>query len=217
LAAIHIVRPGPGARLTTPVLLQANAIPGADNTVLIQLIGEDGRVIASETQYFTTPQGQRVGLLAALDFQIAGVAEAARLQLSTRDARSRLIALASTDIVLLASGSDEIGLEPDPHEPFFLLAPGPNGTASGGALPISGYLRPANRQPVIFELIDGEGKILGSASFSPTMDAGAYQPLVASLPYTVSASTWARLTIRQADARLPGDACLSSVPVFLNP
>jgi hypothetical protein len=216
-ATAYVVQPGPGARITSPFTLQASAIPGTDRSVLVQLIGEDGREILFEKQYFSTPQGQRVGLVTTLSFQIASVAEAARLQVSTRDAQGRLAALASSDVVLLASGPDEKSATPDDREPFYLTSPTANAVASGGILPIRGYIRPVNHQPVIFELLDDRGVSLGSASFTPPADISTYQPIAADLAYSIAAPAWARLTIRQPDVRLPGDAVLSSLLVLLNP
>jgi hypothetical protein len=217
LALVHIVSPGPGASLTSPVTLQASAIPGDDRTVVIQLIGEDGRELASETQHFTTPHGQRVGLISSLDFKLPGVAEAARLQVSTHDASGRPIALTSVNLVLLSQGTDENAPESDPHERFILLEPSSGAAANAGVLSVSGYLLPQNRQPLIFELQDEQAHILASASLSLQPPTGAYQPFSGALHYTVTAPTRARLTLRQPDARLPGDAVLTSVLVVLNP
>jgi hypothetical protein len=212
-----MIQPGPGARITSPFTLYAGAIPGADRGVLVQLIGEDGREIIKDKQYFGTPQGQRVGLVTTLKFQLPGVAEAARLQVSTWDVQGRVIALASSDVVLLASGPDEKTATPDDREPFYLVAPTASTVASGGVLPIRGYIRPVNHQPVIFELLDDQGTSLGSASYTPPADISTYQPVAADLPYATTARTWARLTIRQPDVRLPGDAVVSSLLLLLNP
>jgi hypothetical protein len=217
LAPIHIVRPGPGARLTTPVTMQVSAIPGADRAVTIELIGEDGRVIAAETQRFSTPFGQRVGIVTSLGFKLAGVAEAARLQVTTRDARGRLIALDSAGLVLLSSGADDPSPEAAPEEHFILLTPTAGGVASGGILPISGYFRPANRQPLILELLDDSAKVLAAASLILPPPGPDYVPISVSLPYTLTAPTNARLVLRQPDSRLPGDAVLTSVLVYLKP
>jgi hypothetical protein len=217
LASVHIVFPGPGARLTSPINLQASAIPGDDRTVRIQLIGEDGRALASETQHFTTPHGQRVGLISSLGFKLAGVAEAARLQVSTQDSYGRPVALTSISLVLLSQGTAENAPEGDPNERVILLTPTPGAAGVGGLLPVSGYLLPQNRQPLILELVDETSQILASASLTLSPPTGAYQPFSGALHYQVTAPTRARLILRQPDARLPGDAVLTSVLVLLNP
>jgi hypothetical protein len=217
LAPVHIVRPGPGSRVTTPVVIQVSAIPGADRAVTLELIGEDGRIIAAEIQRFSTPLGQRVGLLANLDFKLAGVAEAARLQVTTRDARGRLSALDSVSLVLLSSGAGDFSLEAAPEEHFILLNPTANGVTSGGALPINGYFRPANRQPLNLELINDDSEIIASASLILPAPGPGYYPISGILHYTITTPTYARLTLRQPDSRLPGDAVVTTVLVYLKP
>ncbi|HEY3344798.1 MAG TPA: hypothetical protein VGJ97_07715 [Anaerolineaceae bacterium] len=217
LAPVHIVRPGPGSRVTTPVVIQVSAIPGADRAVTLELVGEDGRIIAAEIQRFSTPLGQRVGLLANLDFKLAGVAEAARLQVTTRDARGRLSALDSVSLVLLSSGAGDFSLEAAPEEHFILLNPTANGVTSGGALPINGYFRPANRQPLNLELINDDSEIIASASLILPAPGPGYYPISGILHYTITTPTYARLTLRQPDSRLPGDAVVTTVLVYLKP
>ena len=216
-STVHIVVPGPGSRLTSPVAVEANAIPGADGAVTIQIVGEDGRVMATNIQYFATPKGQRVGFVTSLGFQLAGVAEAARLQVSVRDARGRLQALSSADLLLLASGEDVISPEPDPHEHFILVSPAPNGVGKKGELRLAGYISPFNGKPVLFELLGNQGEALASASFPPQNESAAYQPFTGILRYSIPGPTWALLVVRQPDARIPGDAALTSQLVYLNP
>ena len=217
LAAIHIVQPGPGALVTSPVMVEANAIPGADGQVIIQLIGEDGKELAATTQHFATPQGQRVGFVTSLDFQLPGVSEEARLQIYTHDGRGRMQALSSADFVLLSNGNDEPVPEPDPHEHFILVRPAPNGVAKSGTLALSGYIFPVNHQPVIFELLNDRGEKLAEASWTPANSTLAYQPFSGTLQYAIKSPLWARLVIRQPDVRLPGDSAITSQLVYLNP
>jgi len=83
---------------------------------------------------------------------------------------------------------------------------------------INGFLRPLNAQPIIFELYTDDGQLAGSKQLTPEQVInGQHYAFELDLPYTVNEATWARLSVRQAGTRIPGDAALNSVLVWLKP
>jgi hypothetical protein len=218
LADIRISHPGQLSKVTSPISLEASVIPGADNSVHVELIGEDGSVLDRQVLGFATPHGQRVGINPKIEFEIAGVSETARLQVYVTDAGKRVTALSSLELVLLSQGSAEINTVPDVFSPYVVLSPKPNQQVSGGVINISGLIRPINSQPLVIDLVSDSGDVMGSRQVQASAGSqGEHIAFQTSLPYTAHQATWARLVLHQSDTRIQGDAAIFSQPVYVNP
>ncbi len=218
LAQIRILRPGQLSKVTSPFFMETSVIPGANGIVRIELTGEDGRVLTRQVLGFATPHGQRVGINPKITFEISGVSEAARLQVSVEDGYHRTIALSAVDLILLTVGQAEVNPAGDLVEPYVVVSPKPDEKISGGTLSISGLARPVNDKPLSLDLLDNEGKILGSRQILVQgSEDGSHTPFQTTIPYRVDAPTSARLVIRQPAARIPGDEAISSLIVNLAP
>jgi hypothetical protein len=199
-------------------MLETSVIPGANGIVRIELLGEDTRVIAREVIGFATPQGQRVGIVQQIDFEIGRVAEAARLQVTVDDGFDRPIAVSSVDLVLLSVGQADINPGGDLIDPYVIVSPRPDEAITGGALSVSGYVRPVNDRPIFIQLVDSQGKITATRQLSiPPNEDGTHQAFQTEISYAIQAPGWARLVVRQSGTRIPGDAALSSRMVYLQP
>ena len=86
---------------------------------------------------------------------------------------------------------------------------------SGGVLTVRGDVWPFSLQPVLFELVDPDGKSLGLRIL--TVETINPQLFETSIPYKISAPMLARLTIHQDDDRMPGLFYVYSQEVLLNP
>jgi len=214
-AAIEIQTPGPMSRVVSPITLRMNIQVGSSRRLQIDLYGEDGRLL-SRTLKRNVPTSNR-GILqtAKISFEIPGAAEVGRITVSTFDKEGRIQALNSVHVLLLSSGVDEITPAGNPSEPLGVVEPVAGKPVSGGVLTVRGDVWPFNLQPVIFELIDAEGKSLGLRILSVTN----IQPQLfeTTIPYRVSEPTPARLTIRQDDDRIPGLFYVYSQEVVLTP
>lgn len=217
---LFISQPGLLSRLVSPIQILAGVHPGHDGLVHIELIGEDSRLIASLLLEYPRYIGREITIDPQLIFEIPGVAEFARLAIYVNDSALRHISLTSVDVILLSIGEKMIYAPKDLREPFIIREPHENDIIQGGKLIVHGLIRPVNQNPVIFELIDEQGKILASNQLQipePTGDI-SHNPFDLEMEYSVTAPTNARLTIRQeSDSRIPGTVALGSVLVLLNP
>ena len=217
LSYLYITRPGPLSKVTSPLTLLAQVIPGAGGVVRIELIGEDGRVLVREIERYNMPPGARFGIGPEINFEIHGVSEAARLQVSVFDPRGRPIAKSSVRLILLSLGDAEINPIEDFQEPFYITSPRADDVISGGVVTVQGRIRALNANPIVFELFDEKGQVVGSRQIAPPSTDGTYQLFSADIPYALKQKTNVRLVIRQPDEDIPGDIALSSLTIILKP
>jgi hypothetical protein len=213
-AAIQIQSPGPMSKMISPITLRMNILAGESEKVQVDLFGEDGRLLTRILKRVPT-SNDGVYQSIKIPFEIRAAAELARLTISTRDEQGRIQALNSVRVLLLSSGNSEINPPGNPSEPVGVFEPKSEESVSGGVLNVRGDVWPFNFQPVIFELVDPDGKsialrILTVSHINP-------QLFETTIPYKVSGPTPARLTIRQDDDRITGTFYIYSQEVLLNP
>lgn len=218
LADVLITKPGHLSRLTSPFTLESSIIPSPGGSVRVELLGEDGRLLMRSLLEYNNAQDYRLPLNMAIEYDIPGVAETARLQIIIQNARDEIVYVSSVEVILLSIGDAERNPPGDNLEPFFIQRPWSQQMIQGGNLQVSGYLRPLNDQPLIFELYTDSGELAASKQVNPdTVINGEHYPFQLDLPYSIPKATWARLFVRQAGGRIPGDAALNSVQVWLKP
>ncbi|NJD61026.1 MAG: hypothetical protein FIA98_16655 [Anaerolineae bacterium] len=219
-ASLRIQKPGPYSKVTSPIPLRAVINPGDDKQVYIDLIGEDGRLITSTQLDFSHSTMGWVYTTADIPFEIQEVAETARLVLYTLDRYDRTIYQASVDLILIRLGDSDFNVSVVEQEPFIIRKPWEGATVRGGVLEVSGLVRPVNDQPLIIELFDEQGNLVGSAEtpVNQPNDLMSHVPFRAYVPYTVTGWTPVRLTAHQTSAtRIAGTVWLSSMLIYLQP
>ena len=211
---------GPYSKVISPFQIEASATTGDDGMIYLNLIGEDGRTITRKALNFRNYIGKRFGIAPEVEFTIPGVAETGRLILSTYDQYNRTINLSSIDLILMNYGENEIYPPLDKTEPLIIRSPNENAVISGGVLSMTGLARLSENNPLIIELIDPSGQIVGEASVevaAPT-DKISHIPFDVLIPYVVEQKTNARLTIRQeSSGSIPGTILLNSIVIYLQP
>ena len=213
--AIRISRPAPLSRLVSPIQVRANLVPGAGGVFRLELLGEDGRLLASKT---LTYLGERVNLSTELEFEITATAEAGRLQISTLDEYGRTLALSSSSVILLSIGEPEINTASDLRERIYIIEPSETTLVIGGSLSISGKARPNPQGTLLVELISTEGKVVGQRLAGVTLEEGEdYGTFSGEIPYTISEPTHVRVTVYERGDRIPGDTHISSMEILINP
>lgn len=220
LAWMRIQKPGPYSQVTSPIKLESLIMPGDDDNVYVDLIGEDGRMITQQTLDFSDYSGRHFYISPEIPFSIKSAGETARVVVRVVDAFNRPISICSVDVVLLQVGRTEIYANPIVEEPYIVRSPGEGDSVSGGVLVVSGLARAVNLQPLIFELIDENGAVRGSAVQEVSQPYGDFShvPFEVYVPYTVTEQTNVRMTIRQeSDTRIPGTVWLDSWLLTLNP
>lgn len=219
-ATMLIKRPGLFSKVKSPLTISANAMPGADGLVWVELIGEDGRNLYQTRLNFSAYAGRSISIAPEITFELLAPAELARLIVSTRDRFGRISALTSTDLILMQMGEDQIYPAGYDREPYIIRAPIEKQVISGGLLQITALARPVNENPLIVELLDEQGAVLTSESLELIFPTGnlSHTPFDVILSYTVSQSTNARLVFRQeSTGRIPGTVALTSLELTLQP
>jgi hypothetical protein len=220
LAFLRLSKPGWMSKVVSPILLSSIASPGEDGHIFVNLIGEDGRVITHLDQRYYTRDGQRFLFDPKIEYSIPGPAEYARLEIRTRDKWGRDISISSVDLLLLSVGGDEIFDPISLFEPYIIWAPREGAILSGGAVLVNGLVQPVNQSPVIFELVDAGGKVVGSSKMeAPIVESGqTHAEFTQVVPYKLDAGADVRLIIRQESVgRIPGTVALTSMHLILAP
>lgn len=216
---IQILNPGPLSKVVSPIYLHAYLHPGTDDRVRVVLYGEDGRVLAQRMIRYDAPRDTKVYLKLDLRFEIPGVAETARLEITTRDEYGRLIALASTDIILLTEGDTDVNPPTDLYEKIVIEEPLPDILIQGGKIIVKGYTRCAESDRLYVEIVNYQGDVVGSKYVGISekeLDLG-YRFYAGEVPYDVGTATWVRVQISALDDDLSGVIHTSSVRVLISP
>lgn len=215
---IQFLSPGPGSLVTSPFLLRASLRPGPNATVRVELLGEDGRLLMREVKAYDLPRDQGVLIGQEITFAITAVAETARLQLVVEDEYNRLAAVASLDLLLLALGEPDLAQAGDGLENIVIDAPRENALIQGGVVRVSGLARMRSAQPLLIELRDRDGKIVGTRQVAVTPIPGSsYGTFEIDVLYTVANTTRVRLAIWEPGVEIPGIVHLSSREIVLSP
>lgn len=216
-AAIQFYAPGPLSKLVSPLLLYGYAVPGYGSKGTATLYGEDGRVLASDVLQLNTAL-KWAYFEWLLPFEVRGAGELGRLSLSTLDEYQRVTSLYSLHLVLLPEGLSIVNRPGDFKERCLVVQPAEGRRIAGGSLEVVGEMRPFNDLPLVVELVGRDGTLLDAqpVPIAPT-PGDDYVAFQVSLHYSIRTAAWARLTVYQEDARIPGMMYLYSREVFLNP
>jgi hypothetical protein len=219
-ATILLYNPGPMSKLTSPIQLSASLEPGPGGDVVIELLGEDGRILYRKLITYTTRDW--VLISEDVEFSISAAAETARLQISTDDEQGRVMALASVDVLLLSMGDDDLNPPADLLEALIIREPIPNTLIQGGKVVVTGLVRTSGDQPLLIELLDTKGVVVGYRQAVVTVPADpwanqGYATFSAEVPYSVDGPTWVRLDVSAFEDRLPGPTHISSLVILLGP
>jgi len=198
--------------------LNADAYTGPNGIVRVELVGEDGQLMYRQVFRGTSNDVTYFSLSMDIDFQISGVAEAARLQVSVDDAYKRPVVESSVDLVLLSMGEAQINPPDAGLTSIVIRQPTYLQVIKGGTLHIEGLVRPLNDTPLLAELLTQTGGMIGSRQISITnQPIGTYRPFSIDIPYTFSQEANIRLVISQQGDPIPGVAILNSVLIWLEP
>ena len=215
IPAIRILSPGPMSKVISPISLRSYIRPGAEGYIQVELLGEDGRLLARDLFYRETVLQEGAYVNMKIPFETRAAAELGRLQISTIDQFNRPLEVFSVHLLLLSVGENDInpGYTEYPRAIFYY--PERNHEIFGGILPVIGEIQTYNDNPVILELLDEEGKTLGLRTLHFT--AGVRENFETTIAYKVDEQVAARLVIRQSDKDFEGRVYLHSQIVRLNP
>ena len=217
---IRLAAPGPMSKVVSPLRLIAYVVPGARGRYQVELLGEDGRLLARKVEVHPAPAySPWVYVAMDIPFEIRAAAELARLQISAEDEFGRLQAVMSVHVLLQSGGRDVINPSGGTGERAWLSSPLAGSQVTGGEVVVSGKFRPFNEESFIIELLDQDGRALGTRVLELGLASApdGYIPFSTTVPYRVGAPTPARLVLRQADPRITGLMYLHSLELILKP
>lgn len=215
---LRIDSPGPLSKVVSPLLYDAYIATGADGQAHVRLIGEDGRIIATDTIYGDA--GRHFRVQRYLDFTIPGAGELARLEITVLDRYGRITSLSSVDVVLLSMGSDVTNPAIYWLDPFIIWHPVKNSTVTGGVAWIDGLAYNITDNPVILEMIARDGTVIARKEIilPEVREDRTHARFDVGMPYEVDEATPVLLVMYQeSDNRLGGTVYLSSVEITIAP
>lgn len=203
------------SKVTSPFQLQMLITPGESGNVKIDLLGEDGRLLYSKSEKFSTDLSE-IYRSWKIPFEIRAVSEEAWIQVSTKDDYGRMQSLNTVQFFLLSTGPSEINRPGNIiYERCALDTPGDEATISGGIVTVKGRIWPFNNQPVFLSLIQTDGRPLAERVL--TVDGIDPQYFETTIPYKVTEPVQVRLTIKQSDPELNIPMYVFSRILTLNP
>jgi len=217
---LRIAVPGPMSKVVSPIDLVVYVSPLYIGATRIQLFGEDGSELYSKSFHTFSNNITAARVEEKINFQIHGVAEMGRLQISTADTFGRMQAFNSVRVLLLSVGDTELTQADPAVERVVLRTPKKDDVIGGGILKVVGEIQPINNTPVFLDLLDTQGNVIGSRILTLQPVDGTYQVFDTTVPYQIGQTGQkvpARLLIRQNDDRLSGLAYLYSVAVLVGP
>jgi hypothetical protein len=216
---IQILNLGPLSRVTSPIPLSAYLKTGGDGRVVVELLGEDRRVLLREVKNVrTVPAGSWVPLKMALDYEISAAAEAGRLQIYVADQNKHTTTLSSIPLILLSIGEADIYPVQDWLAPIVIQRPQERALIQGGKVLVSGLVRGSPDQPLMVRLILPDGSEAGArlANVTPP-EQGDYSAFEVEVPYSLSKAVRALLVVSQGEAGINDVVQLASQEVMLSP
>jgi hypothetical protein len=218
-AEIEIRNLGPLSRIVSPLHVYLYLKPGAGGKVLIELLGEEQRVLYREVRKIDFVEvGAWATFTLDIDFEIAATAEVGRLKISVDDDSGRTVALNSVPLILLSVGDDDVVPPQDVLAPIIIRQPKSKALIQGGKLVVSGLARPEGDRSLMVKLISDQGNEVGFRLVEVGVpEEAGYGEFAAEVPYTVSAPTAALLVVLEGAGSLSDVTHLSSIDVLLSP
>jgi len=214
-ARLHFIEPGPMSKVTSPLQLEMLVTAGESGIVKIDLLGEDGRLLYSKSDRFST-DFREIYRSWKIPFEIRAVSEEAWIQVSTKDDFGRLQALNTLQIFLLSTGPSSINQPGNIiYERVMLDTPEEEETIMGGIVPVEGRIWPFNEQPVFLSLVQENGRPLAERVL--TVDGIDPQYFETTIPYSVQEPLQVRLLIKQSDPQFNLPVYIFSRILTLNP
>lgn len=217
-APVQILRPGAFSRLISPIEARLYVFPTSTRHVIIELLGEDGRLLARKLLLIPGVGDGPQTITTQIPFEISAVAELGLLRVSVDDAYQRSVSVNSVPVFLLSLGTNDPLPGSNLRAPVVIDQPRQAALVQGGRLVISALVRADEGDEARVRLVTRAGGVLVDLGV-PTLPSAepGYRTLAVEVPYTVPASTWARLSVEVVGARPHTVQYLSSVEVLLSP
>ncbi|MCL4266640.1 MAG: hypothetical protein KJ069_25825 [Anaerolineae bacterium] len=216
--AILIQEPGPGSRVTSPLLVRGLADSTFEQNLVVRLVDANGVELGLTAVTIAAEMGQRGPFEATLPFTVSGEQQAF-IQVFATSPRDGGVTHLNAVGVMLTDGVAEIRpLLPHTTERIVITQPALAATISGGAVQISGVGVASFEQTLLVELLGEDGAVLASQPVIVNApDLGQPGEFSAELPYSVATAGPGRIVVRDISPAFGGDTHVTSVEVTLSP
>jgi hypothetical protein len=216
--AIMILEPASGSRVTSPLRLSGIADSTFEQTLVVQILWDDGMTVAYEPVMIQSELGQRGPFELELEFDIVGERNAF-IQVFEESARDGEIThLSSVGVLLSGSGPAEIRRADPRPEQITIFEPSIAGRVAGGMANIRGYGWASFEQTLLVEVQDENGRIVGSTPITlEAPELGQPAHFFTQVPYQVNNEGPGRIIVRDISPAFGGDVHRTSVEITLAP
>lgn len=215
---VRLYTPGDASRVVSPLSFNAYLPLLNGGTVVIELHGEDGRVLVRQVKKYQMGLGAWANINEELEFQISAAAEVGRLVVRLEDEFGRPVSVNSVDLILMSVGDADLLTLDDLRERIIIEQPERLEEVQGGMLKVVGRAREMGEEPLMAELIGEDGRVLGQRLISVTEPGDdGYGTFAGEVSYSATEATPARLVVYQRGGVVSEIAHLSGVGVVLNP
>jgi hypothetical protein len=227
---ILIQVPGSSSRITSPVTISGEANPTFEQTLVVEISGMDGTILAEEPVTIQAEAGKRGPFSIDLSFSVDSEQDGRITIKDNSPMDGGLVSVNSVEVTLLPGGTAKIEPGNETIAPIRITAPKHLESVSGGVLHLEGISVPVFENTLAV-FICGEGaegeanpycgtqaNVVGYGNAiidSPNFDKPG--PFIADIEYTVSGSMRGRVVVFFTSMRDGGIMCLTSRAVELNP
>jgi len=204
--------------VTSPIRLSGFLNRGSVGPVSVELHGEDGRVLVRQVKDYEDSPTSWASFVYELEFEISAVAEVGRLIISTRDIFGRMKAVNSVALILVSAGENDFNPPPAYYQSIIIQEPITKSLIVGGNVLVSGFARIHTNQPLMAQLIDEQGQIVGIRLLAVTpVEGSSYGSFMGEIPYKIDALTPVRLVVYEDGETISDISHLTSVEIVLGP
>ncbi|MBX3057764.1 MAG: hypothetical protein KF770_14965 [Anaerolineae bacterium] len=216
--AILIQEPGPGSRLTSPLLVRGEADSTFEQNLVVRLVDANGVELGLTAVTIAAEMGQRGPFEASLPFTISGDQQAF-IQVFAASPRDGGVTHLNAVGVMLTEGVAEVRpFTADATERILITHPALAAQISGGTVQVSGVGIASFEQTLVVELVGEDGAVLASQPVIVNApDLGQPGEFSADLSYSAIATSPGRIVVRDISPAFGGDTHVTSVEVTLSP
>lgn len=218
-AYTKILQPATGSFVTSPFRVIGRGGPTWMNRVVLDLVGEDGRLVSRTITYLNAYPGNAGPFAAEVSFDIDSMSELARLEVYTHSRRDgQVYQMASVQLILLEEGRKLIHAALDGPEKLAVFSPRPDDVIEGGTVLVSGAGWVDHDVPLTVEIRDRLGDPIASTS-ADLISHGPGQTGIFSVevPYSVEVSQPGRIVVYEPAVDIPGIVHLTGIDVWIKP
>lgn len=211
--------PGPGSFAANAVRVDGYGGPSLNNRVQLCLYGEDGRKLSEGYAWLYSYPGTPGVFYATMPYDLPLVAEMGWLQVRSFGDRYGNLKHANTiSLTLLSEGSEKIYPALHGAEQLAIFAPREDGIVDGGTVRVRGAGWVDHDGPIIIQILDRSGNLLGSTETEIDSPApGHVGAFSIDIEYQIAYPQWVRISVTEPHPVIDAPSHYTSVEVWLRP